>query len=208
MTDPAGDATPTPTGDTSRAPDRAKRHQFAGGRSSSPHSSIVLIGMMGAGKSSVGRRLARRLGWELLDSDRQVEEMTGRTVPDIWRTDGEAAFRRLESQVLGAALSSATPQVIAAAGGVVLDDDNRRLLKDHHPVVWLRAPVAILIARVKRGDGRPLLRDDPAGTMTRLEAERRPYYEEIADLTFDVDNEHPADDVTERILQALGLTAP
>jgi len=163
--------------------------------------------MMGAGKSSVGRRLARRLGWELLDSDRQVEDTTGRTVPDIWRTEGEAAFRRLESRVLADALASTTPTVIAAAGGVVLDEGNRRLLTAHHPVVWLRAPVATLIARVKRGDGRPLLSDDPAGAMTRLEAERRPYYEEVADLTVDVDNEHPADQVTERIVRALGLSA-
>jgi len=163
--------------------------------------------MMGAGKSSVGRRLARRLGWDLLDSDRQVEELTGRTVPEIWRADGEAAFRKLESQVLATALASATPQVIAAAGGVVLDEGNRRLLADHQPVVWLRAPVETLIARIKRGDGRPLLADDPAGAMTRLEAERRPYYQEIADLTVDVDNEHPADDVTERILRHLGLTS-
>jgi shikimate kinase len=167
--------------------------------------SIVLVGMMGAGKSSVGRRLARRLGWDLLDSDRQVEEMTGRTVPEIWKSDGEAAFRRLESQVLADALASTTPRVIAAAGGVVLDEGNRRLLQEHQPVVWLRAPVDVLVARVKRGDGRPLLEHDPAGTVRRLEAERRPYYEEIADLVVDVDNESSADHVTERIARALDL---
>ena len=169
-------------------------------------SSIVLVGMMGAGKSAVGRRLARRLGWDLLDSDHQVEEMTGRTVPEIWRADGEAAFRRLESQVLADALASTTPKVIAAAGGVVLGEGNRRLLGLHRPVVWLRAPLETLIARVRRGEGRPLLDDDPAGAMTRLEAERRPLYEEVADLVVDVDNDHPADWVTERIVQALGLS--
>jgi shikimate kinase len=165
----------------------------------------VLVGMMGAGKSAVGRRLARRLGRPLLDSDRQVEEMTGRTVPEIWRADGEAAFRRLESQVLADALASTTPTVIAAAGGVVLDEANRRLLTAHHPVVWLRAPVDVLVARVKRGDGRPLLADDPAATMRRLEAERRPFYEEVADLVVDVDNDNSADHVTERIARELGL---
>src|SRR5437868_1380196 len=163
--------------------------------------------MMGAGKSAVGRRLARRLDWELLDSDRQVEDMTGRTVPQIWREDGEEAFRRLESQVLADALASTTPKVIAAAGGVVLDEGNRRLLTLHRPVVWLRAPVATLITRVRRGDGRPLLADDPAGAMTRLEAERRPFYEQVADLTVDVDNDHTADNVTERIIRELGLSA-
>ena len=161
---------------------------------------------MGAGKSAVGRRLARRLGWDLLDSDRQVEELTGRTVPQIWRSDGEAAFRTLEAQVLADALASPIPKVVAAAGGVVLDERNRRLLKDHRPVVWLRAPVETLVARVRTGEGRPLLADDPAGTMRRLEAERRPLYEEVADLTVDVDNDHPADHVTERIVEALGLS--
>ncbi|MEA2717123.1 MAG: shikimate kinase [Actinomycetota bacterium] len=170
--------------------------------------SIVLVGMMGAGKSAVGRRLARRLGRDLLDSDRQVEEMTGRTVPEIWRADGEAAFRRLESQVLADALASSTPRVIAAAGGVVLDEGNRRLLAAHHPVVWLRAPVATLVARVRRGEGRPLLSEDPAGTMARLEAERRPYYQEVADVVVDVDNDHTADWVTERLVRELGLSSP
>jgi shikimate kinase len=133
--------------------------------------------------------------------------MTGRTVPEIWRADGEAAFRRLESQVLADALASTTPKVIAAAGGVVLDEGNRRLLKAHHPVVWLRAPVATLVTRVRRGEGRPLLSDDPAGTLTRLEAERRPYYEEVADLVVDVDNDHSADWVTEQVVRQLGLSA-
>lgn len=168
-------------------------------------SSIVLVGMMGAGKSAVGRRLARRLGWDLLDSDRQVEELAGRTVPEIWRSEGEAAFRRMESQVLADALASATPRVIAAAGGVVLDEGNRRLLAGHRPVVWLRAPVETLVARVRQGEGRPLLAGDPAGAMRRLDAVRRPLYEEVADLAVDVDNEHPADHVAERILRALGL---
>jgi shikimate kinase len=163
--------------------------------------------MMGAGKSAVGRRLARRLGWDLFDSDRQVEALTGRTVPDIWRSEGEAAFRRLERQVLADALASTTPKVVAAAGGVVLDEENRRLLRLHRPVVWLRAPVETLIARVRKGEGRPLLDDDPAGTMRRLDAERRPFYEEVADLTLDVDNDHSADEVTERIVRRLGLSA-
>jgi len=193
---------PERTGDTFPAPDREKRHQFGAGGPTS----IVLVGMMGAGKSAVGRRLARRLGWDLLDSDRQVEAMTGRTVPEIWRTDGEPAFRKLESQVLADALASTTPKVIAAAGGVVLDEGNRRLLTLHHPVVWLRAPVETLITRVRRGEGRPLLDDDPAAAMTRLEAERRPLYQEVADLVLDVDNDHPADHVTERLVQALGLS--
>jgi shikimate kinase len=89
----------------------------------------------------------------------------------------------------------------------VLDDENRRLLRQHRPVVWLRAPVETLIVRVRRGEGRPLLDDDPAGAMRRLDAVRRPLYEEVADLAVDVDNDHTADHVTERIVRELGLSA-
>lgn len=165
---------------------------------------IVLVGMMGSGKTSVGSGLARRLGWSFLDSDQQVEAMTGRTVPEIWRSDGEAAFRRLETQVLTDALASTTPAVVAAAGGTVLDDANRRLLAQHDPVVWLRARLDTLIARVGDGAGRPLLTDDPVRAMTRLDDERRPLYQSVADVTVDVD-EGSADENVGRVLDELGL---
>ena len=144
--------------------------------------------MMGAGKTSVGRRLAECRGWEFFDSDRQVELMTGRTVADIWRSDGEPVFRRLEAQVLADALASTTPRVIAAAGGTVLDEQNRRLMAQHHPVVWLRARPETLAGRVGSALHRPLLDQDPAGVLVQLEAVRRPYYEEIADVIVDVDD--------------------
>ncbi len=150
--------------------------------------SIVLVGMMGAGKTSVGRRLAEVRGWEFLDSDRQVEVITGRTVAEIWRTDGEPAFRRMEAQVLADALASTSPRVVAAAGGTVLDEDNRRLMRMHHPVVWLRSRPETLVARVATGTHRPLLDEDPAGLLERLVAARRPYYEEVADVAVDVDD--------------------
>ncbi len=143
---------------------------------------------MGAGKTSVGRRLAEVRGWEFFDSDRQIEAVTGRTVADIWRTDGEPAFRRLEAQILADALASTTPRVIAAAGGTVLDEGNRRLMRMHHPVVWLRCRPETLVARVATGIHRPLLDEDPAGVLQRLEAARRPYYEEVADAVVDVDD--------------------
>ena len=153
--------------------------------------SIVLVGMMGAGKTSVGRRLAEVRGWEFFDSDRQIETITGRTVADIWRTDGEPAFRRMEAQVLADALASTTPRVIAAAGGTVLDEANRRLLRMHRPVVWLRSRPETLVARVAAGAHRPLLDEDPAGVLQRLDAIRRPYYEEVADVAVDVDDLTP-----------------
>jgi shikimate kinase len=154
-------------------------------------SSIVLVGMMAVGKTSVGRRLAASRGWEFFDSDRQIEAMTGRTVADIWRTDGEPAFRRLEADVLADALASTKPRVIAAAGGTVLDDANRRLMKQHHPVVWLRGRPELLATRLGSATHRPLLDEDPAGVLERLDAARRPFYEEVADVVVDVDDLTP-----------------
>jgi shikimate kinase len=172
-----------------------------------PASSIVLVGMMAAGKTSVGRRLAERRGWEFFDSDRQVEAMTGRTVGEIWRTDGEPAFRALEAQVLADALASSTPRVIAAAGGTVLDPRNRRLIEQHHPVVWLRARPGTLVGRLGAATHRPLLDVDPAGALEHLDAERRPHYEEVADVAVDVDD-LTADQVAAGIEAALDHGPP
>jgi shikimate kinase len=117
--------------------------------------------------------------------------MTGRTVAEIWRADGEPAFRRLEAQVLAAALASTTPRVIAAAGGTVLDEENRRLLRMHTPVVWLRGRTETLVQRVMSGTHRPLLDEDPAGVLERLAAARHAFYEEVADVVVDVDDLTP-----------------
>jgi shikimate kinase len=144
--------------------------------------------MMGAGKTTVGRRLAEWREWQFFDSDRQIEAMTGKSVAEIWRTDGEPEFRRLEALVLADALASTTPRVIAAAGGTVLDRESRRLMRDHHPVVWLRARPETLAGRVAFGAHRPLLDDDPGGVLVGLDAVRRPYYEEVADVVIDVDD--------------------
>ncbi len=146
---------------------------------------------MAVGKTSVGRRLAAARGWEFVDSDRQIEVMTGKTVAEIWREDGEPSFRRLEAQVLADALASTEPRVIAAAGGTVLDEDSRRLLGLHHPVVWLRAAPHVLAGRVGTGTHRPLLDEDPAGVLERLDGIRRPFYEEVADVVVDVDDLTP-----------------
>jgi len=144
--------------------------------------------MMASGKTSVGKRLARSKGWEFFDSDGQIEALTGRTVAEIWRTDGEPAFRRLEARVLADALASSTSRVIAAAGGTVLDPENRRLIGRHHPVVWLRARPETLAGRLGAATHRPLLDKDPAGALRALDGLRRPFYEEVADLVVDVDD--------------------
>jgi shikimate kinase len=147
--------------------------------------------MMAVGKTSVGRRLAAARGWEFFDSDRQIEVLTGKTVARIWREDGELAFRLLEAQVLADALASTEPRVIAAAGGTVLDEANRRLMARHHPVVWLRADPQVLVGRLGSANHRPLLDEDPAGVLERLDSIRRPYYEEVADVVVDVDDLTP-----------------
>ncbi|HVA43066.1 MAG TPA: shikimate kinase [Acidimicrobiales bacterium] len=148
---------------------------------------ILLIGMMGAGKTTVGKKLAARLGWRHFDSDAQVQARTGRTVPDIFAEQGEAAFRQEEALALAEAVGLDEPVVVSVAGGAVLDPANRRLLSRSGSVIWLRADPGTLAARVGTGDGRPLLENDPAASLARLDAVRRPLYEELADHTVDVD---------------------
>jgi len=163
--------------------------------------------MMGAGKTTVGRELAARLGRRFLDSDEQVQSRTGLTVSEIWRAEGEGAFRRLESEALADALGSPSPVVVAAAGGAVLDPQNRRRLGDGATVVWLRARPSTSAQRVGPGDGRPLLDDDPPATLERLAEVRHPLYEEVADAVVDVDDLEVAE-VVECVLRVAGLVAP
>ncbi len=158
--------------------------------------------MMGAGKTTVGQALAARRGWEFVDSDAQVEARAGRTVGEIWRADGEPGFRALESQALAEALGAAKPTVIAAAGGTVLDADNRAVLRDHWPVVWLRADPATLADRLGEGSGRPLLSTDPPGALKALAVEREPRYTEVADIVIEVDQLQPPE-VVEAVEAAL-----
>ncbi len=165
---------------------------------------LILVGMMGAGKTTVGRLLADRLGWRFLDSDAQIMEDTGHTVPELFTERGEAAFRAEEERVLVEALSGDEPVVVSAAGGVVLSPANRELLARSGTVVWLRADPMVLARRVGDGSGRPLLDDDPASALVALYEERRPLYDSAASLAVDVDNLTP-DQVVERILTGSGL---
>lgn len=165
-------------------------------------SRVLLIGMMGSGKTTVGAILAERLGWPYLDSDNEIFRSTGSTVPEMFATHGEAAFRAEEARVLSWATTSVGPVIIAVAGGAVIDPDNRRRIKQAGLVVWLRAEVATLAARVGTGAGRPLLGEDPRGALGRLYTERRAIYEQLADITIDVDEQTPQA-VAERIIAAL-----
>jgi shikimate kinase len=167
---------------------------------------IILVGMMGAGKTTIGRSLAEHLGWRHFDSDEQVMEVTGRTVPELFADHGEEVFRAEEARVLAHALSSHDPVVVSAAGGVVLSPDNRDLIARSGVVVWLRADPGLLARRVGTGTGRPLLDGDPAARLVDLEAIRRPLYEALAAVTVDVDELAPSE-VVARILAAPPVVA-
>lgn len=162
---------------------------------------LVFVGMMGVGKSTVARVVADRLDRRLVDSDTVIERREGRTVRDIFAEDGEAAFRALETEVLLEALASAEPLVIAAAGGVVLSERNRAALKDSGAkVVWLCADPATLVERVRGGGHRPLLDEDPAGTLQRMFREREALYRDVADAIVLVDN-RSVSEVVEAVLR-------
>lgn len=165
---------------------------------------ILLVGMMGCGKTTTGGLVARRLGWDYRDSDADVEALTGRTVPEIFAGDGEAAFRRVEAQVLATACASEEPTVIAVAGGAVLNEGNRNLIRECGTVVWLRAEPQRLAERVGDGAGRPLLEGDKREIMARLLSERGPHYAEVADAVIDVEGLTP-DEVADRVLDAAGI---
>jgi shikimate kinase len=141
---------------------------------------LVLIGLMGAGKTTVGRICATRLGRAFVDTDDLVVTTAGMSVDEIFAAQGEPAFRAIERAVVADVCASPTPLVIGTGGGAVLDADNRKALRSAGTVVWLRARAATLAARVGDDATRPLLRNDPAGALARLEMLREPAYEAAA----------------------------
>jgi len=149
---------------------------------------VVLVGLMGVGKTTVGKRVAGLLDRPFVDADAALEIETGRTVREVFTTEGEAGFRALESDVLAGLLARAEPHVIAAGGGAVAAAANReRLTATDVCVVWLHGDARFLASRATRKDSRPLLDgSDPAGTLERLAAEREPWYREVADIIVDV----------------------
>ncbi|MGN6514967.1 MAG: shikimate kinase [Rhizomicrobium sp.] len=162
---------------------------------------VALVGMMGAGKSALGRRLAARLGVEFRDADSEIEKAAGCSINEIFARFGEAAFRDGERKVI-ARLLSESPHVLATGGGAFADDSIRDRIKSDAVSVWINVPLEVLIERVGRRDTRPMLKDgDPAEIMARLLKTREPLYAQ-ADLTVNSeDGPHQA--AVERIVQML-----
>jgi len=166
-----------------------------------PDRSIVIIGMPGSGKSSVGRKLAARLGVPFSDADDEIETAAGMRIDQIFERFGEAEFRKGEQRVIARLLEQPV-HVLATGGGAFLDSSTRALVRDKAVSVWLRADLATLLERTSRRDDRPLLKEGaPGEVLARLLAERTPVYAE-ANITVDSDN-RPAEETVNRILQAL-----
>jgi shikimate kinase len=159
--------------------------------------------MPGAGKSSVGRRVAKLLGRPFVDADDELVRRSGRSVRDWFTAEGETAFRAAESELLADLLAAPGASVVAAGGGVVLAEANRALLQERATVVWLRAGVPYLLSRVlQKQDHRPLLDEDPEAALTRLHEARTPLYEEVADIVLDVEPIRQEHDKPKRELAA------
>ena len=170
---------------------------------------VALVGMMGAGKSAVGRRLAARLNVAFKDADAEIESAAGCTISEIFARYGEPAFRDGERKVIARLLTEA-PHVMATGGGAFMDATTRERLKHSAVTIWLRVPVDVLLERTGRRDTRPLLRNgDPRETMERLLAERTSTYA-LADHTLDSeDGPHTASvDRIVALLKGDGALAP
>ena len=170
--------------------------------------SIVLIGLMGAGKTTVGRRLARRLNLPFTDADTEIERAAGKSVADIFSEDGEAFFRAGEERVIARLLEEG-PQVLATGGGAWMSERTRRLVAEKGISVWLMADLDILMERVSRRPGRPLLSaPDPRAVMRDLMEKRYPVYDE-ADITVesrDVPHQVIVNDIIRALARCLGCT--
>lgn len=162
---------------------------------------VVLVGLMGAGKSTIGKRLAGALGVDFVDSDTEIAEAAGCSISEIFETYGETMFRDLEKRVLHRLLTSA-PCIIATGGGAFMNPDIRAEIKAHTLSIWLRAELGVLVERVSRRDTRPLLKTgDKNEILKRLIDERYPVYAE-ADITID-SSVGPHETVVQDIVKAL-----
>ncbi len=155
-------------------------------------SHIVLVGPMGAGKSSIGRLLAARLQSVFVDLDAWIEAEAGATITAIFASEGETGFRTHECRALRDVLTKSVVSVIATGGGAVLDEGNRRAMRDAGTVVYLQVAPATQLQRLQGDDSRPLLStDNPAQRLAELQATREPLYREVSNLCFDTTHHSP-----------------
>src|SRR5438067_4713690 len=163
--------------------------------------SVVLVGMMGAGKSTIGRRLSARLRLPFLDADTEIEAAAGMSIPDIFESHGEPQFRDGEARVIARLLNSG-PAVIATGGGAFMREDTRKRIRDTAVSIWLKADADVIMKRVRRRADRPLLQtEDPVATVSRLLEAREPVYQG-ADLTI-LSRDVPHDRIVDECMDAL-----
>jgi shikimate kinase len=163
---------------------------------------IVLVGMMGAGKTAVGRALAQRLGVSFLDSDAEIEVAANRTVPEIFERDGEPFFRTKETQIIERLLAEKRC-VLSTGGGAFLSEQNRMNISGKGISVWLNADLELLWNRVRNKDTRPLLRTpNPKSTLQDIYDQRVPTYS-LADMTVVSEEEYSIEDMVDRVVEAL-----
>ena len=170
--------------------------------------SIVLVGMMGAGKSSVGRKLSHRLGLSFVDADNAIEEAHRMTIPEIFETYGEPYFRAGEAKVIARLLENG-PQVLATGGGAFMNEDTRALIRKQGVSVWLKADFDILMRRIRRRADRPMLKTaDPAATLKALMEIRYPVYAtaDVIVQSRDVPHEVIADEIVAALARHLSTT--
>lgn len=163
--------------------------------------SLYLIGMMGTGKSTVGRLLAKQLGYDFVDTDDVIVQLTGKSINQLFAEEGEAAFRQLESDVL-AQVSAHLNLTVATGGGIVMRRENWSYLR-HGLIVWLDVPVEVLYARLAEDTTRPLLQDpDPQGKLRSLLEQRQPLYAQ-ADLHIMVKEGETPEQIANKVMEAI-----
>jgi shikimate kinase len=164
---------------------------------------IVLVGLMGAGKSTIGRRLAQKLGLAFVDADAEIEQAAGKTVQDIFRDHGETYFRDGERKVIARLLQSGS-QVLATGGGAYMNQETRNNIAKLGIAVWLKADISLLMKRVRRRDNRPLLKaEDPEEVMSSLINERYPVYGQADIIVESRDVPHNA--IVSDVIRALAV---
>ena len=163
---------------------------------------VIIVGLMGAGKTSIGKMLAEKLGYDFVDSDEVIVKREEREISKIFEQDGEPHFRMVEREVIADLMIETKPHIIGTGGGAFMNDDTRALVKASDAVsIFLKADLDVLLERVGDGEGRPLLQGDPAGKLQELMDIRYPVYGE-ADLTVETRSEKP-EETLDRVIDTL-----